>query len=120
MHLSTRLDILAFGQFDFMKMEKVVLIISTLIAFILSAHAENPEPRQIGCPEEDLKFGDIVSTIQGVSSWEDCGTSCTRGLHLRFRYIPSFQGECAACHTSATSGLGARMGLTSATSSIQT
>ena len=59
MHLSTRLDILAFGQFDFMKMEKVVLIISTLIAFILSAHAENPEPRQIGCPEEDLKFGDM-------------------------------------------------------------
>ena len=81
MHLSTRLDILAFGQFDFMKMEKVVLIITTVI---LSAHAENPEPRQIGCPEEDLKFGDMVSTIQGVSSWEDCGTSFTRVLRFRF------------------------------------
>ena len=53
-------------------MVMVKLTLVTLLAFVIITQAENPKPR-IACPEEDLKFGDIISSIEGVASWEDCG-----------------------------------------------
>ena len=63
--------IIVHTQLPFLKMGKVRLTLSILTAFILLARAENPT--RIACPEEDLKFGDIISSIEGVASWEDCG-----------------------------------------------
>ena len=87
--------IIVHTQLPFLKMGKVRLTPSILMAFILLARAENPT--RIACPEEDLKFGDIISSIEGVASCEDCAwyVACKPSARvLGFNVdVPSFRKD---------------------------
>jgi len=68
-----------------------VIVLAVLLPLVL---AQEDQPRY-ACPEEYAVItGEIVSTVRGVASWEDCGRACNLSSDCLFWSWDTFRLNC--------------------------